>query len=126
MHAVGATGSPLPRARLPILNETQPCVQAAAFRAERNLSLAVLNICNRSIALTIEDPTAPQTGTGRTTATATATAYSLADPGGKAPLPPDPDAFPWAAPLRARRVNASASAFVAPALSFVMLEVTWP
>ena len=49
--------------------------------------------------------------------------YDLTDPGGKAPLPADPNQFPWAGPLRARHSQLKGAVYLAPALSFAIVEL---
>ena len=52
-----------------------------------------------------------------------ATVYDLNDPGGKAPLPAEPDVFPWAEPLHATRVQVSSGVYTAAGLSFAIIEL---
>ena len=121
MHPVNVSGGPAMQA--PILGSKQPCLQAAAFRgsaegaaaADADATVfAVLNICNTTIAATL----------GAASAGA-AVIYDLADPGGKAPLPAEPDSFPWPAPLTARRAGATAAGvYTAPPLSFAVVETS--
>ena len=135
MHPVAVDGGPeLP---FPILGAPhQPCLQAAAFSepaagdARGNaLTLAVLNICRNTTTTQV------QMGPGNANAEARASVYSLFDSGpagsdGWAPLPPDPDALPWASgPLKptSSRPKADASGQLAmdlPGLSFTVLETS--
>ena len=104
MHGVAVQGGPtLP---LQIMGGTQPCLQAAAFSsaADPAVSIAALNICNRSIEATVRTGAA---GGGHSAAAATF--YSLLDGGtngGWAPLPAANkiDTFPWmSGPLQPTR-----------------------
>ena len=137
MHPVNISGGQhaLPMMPTPILGELQPCLQAAAFTGTTTgvgegagggasgLVVAVLNICNRSIALTINGPGAhaplePAGGRG------TAIWYDLLDPGGKAPLPSEPESFPWSSgPLRGRQRELDGSVYTAPPMSFAIVEL---
>ena len=53
----------------------------------------------------------------------TAVVYDLLDKGGKAPLPTEPDKFPWpAGPLAAKQVRLAGGMYTAPPLSFAIVE----
>jgi hypothetical protein len=81
---------------------------------------AILNICDTTIAMTLPvgEQQLSSAGAG------TAIVYDLLDEGGKAPLPEEPDTFPWKAPLTAQHAQISSSGVytVAP-LSFAVVEV---
>ena len=49
--------------------------------------------------------------------------YDLLDRGGKAPLPLQPDVFPWPGPLQGRAGELSGGVFTAAALSFAIVEL---
>ena len=113
MHAVNATGGPMRH----FATDTdgplgdQPCVQAAAFRSSTATVFAVLNICKQAITMAI--------GMG----SGTAVVYDLLDKGGKAPLPTEPDKFPWpSGPLAAKQVRLAGGMYMAPPLSFAIVE----
>ena len=114
------------RATCRILGEHQPCLQAAAFRGAGGAAvLAVLNICNTTIPVTLE-MSAALSGASVDVAlngSGSATVYDLNDPGGKAPLPAEPDVFPWAEPLHATRVQVSSGVYTAAGLSFAIIEL---
>lgn len=128
MHPVNVSDEPALRAPFNILGESQPCLQAGAFSAAGDggagaMAVAVLNICNHSIEASVEAP--PVTGTsGGAFAKARVTSYDLADEGGKAGLPSDPDAFPWPAPLAARSTDAALDALTLAALSFSIVDIS--
>ena len=57
-------------------------------------------------------------------AAGTAVIYSLLDTGGKASLPANPRAFPWAGPLNSTHAQVtSKGVYTAPRLSFAVVEV---
>ena len=130
MHPVNISGNP--NMQIPIFGEPQPCLQAAAFRGAHTV-VAMLNICNTTIPVSLKNTTSPTSPTTSDAArsgpekasSATATEYSLFDVGGKAPLPADPTAFPWAAPLTATTVEIppGTTVYSARPLSFVILEL---
>ena len=112
MHPIEIVG-PAPLLQMNILGEQQPCLQAAAFRGNKpgEAVLAILNICNTTIPVTLE-------GGG------SATVYDLMDPGGKASLPAKPDDFPWPEPLHATTGKVPASGvYTAEPLSFAVVEL---
>ena len=110
--------------RLRILGQPQPCLQAAAFcGAGGQTVLAVLNICNTTIPVTL-DISGAEVARATTGGMHSATVYDLTDPGGKAPLPTTPDVFPWAEPLHATQVPVSAWVFTATPLSFAIVELS--
>ena len=129
MHSVNFTGNPT--AQVTMLDEPQPCLQAAAFRtlgsgsvgAEGATSLhtvlVVLNICNTTIPISIDSG-------GDQTMLAVeplnATIYHFEDRGGKAPLPKDPSVFPWPGPLSGT-VATGRDALTARPLSFAIVEM---
>jgi hypothetical protein len=118
MHPVNITDNPLsPTA---ILGAQQPCLQAAAFQSAtaKTTSYAILNICNTTIAVALDPQNAHAFRGG---VQARAIIYDLGDPGGKAPLPRNPDVFPWAAPLHATTIPVSSPMYTAPALSFAII-----
>lgn len=118
MHPVNVSNSPL--TAVEVLGERQPCVQAAAFTSATALdtvAVAVLNICNTSIAITIDATVLGEPYP----ALASAIVYDLRDPGGKAALPSNPEQFPWAGPLRAHSSTVSGSLYTAPPLSFAIV-----
>jgi hypothetical protein len=111
MHPVNVTGTPT--LKFPA-DPDQPCIQAAAFRtsASRSSVFAIMNICNMSVAMTLPSDAG------------TAVVYSLLDTGGKAPLPVNPQKFPWAGPLNATLTQVtSQGVYTAPRLSFAVVEV---
>ena len=125
MHAVNATGGPTrhfaaqgdhPATRATSARpgrpaRDQPCVQAAAFRSSAATVFAVLNICQQAIAMVV----GARGGT--------AVVYDLLDKGGKAPLPTEPDKFPWpSGPLAAKQVRLAGGMYTAPPLSFAIVE----
>ena len=103
--------------QLPILGEKQPCLQAAAFRAKAPASqavIAVLNICNTTIPVTLLDRASG----------GSAIVYDLMDPGGKSRLPSRPDVFPWPEPLHANTVAiATSGVYTALPLTFAIVEL---
>ena len=111
MHPVEIVGH-APLLQMDILGEQQPCLQAAAFRGKKSAEavLAILNICNTTIPVTLE-------GGG------SVTVYDLMDPGGKAGLPAKPDDFPWPEPLHATTGKVPASGvYTAEPLSFAIVD----
>ena len=106
----------------------QPCIQAAAFQgacmhaAGPNITVfAILNICDTTIAMTLPlgERRLSSAGPG-----GTAIVYDLLDEGGKAPLPAEPNIFPWKAPLTAQHAQVSSSGvYTAAPLSFAVVEV---
>ena len=105
----------------------QPCIQTAAFQNASMPSspddansavgtvFAVLNVCNTTIVMTV---------VGATKTGGTAVVYSLLDEGGKAPLPDDPDVFPWSAPLSAKSMPLNSTGiFTSEPLSFSIINV---
>ena len=112
MHPVDIVGH-APLLQMKILGEQQPCLQAAAFRGKQPAEavLAILNICNTTIPVTLE-------GGG------SATVYDLTDPGGKAGLPAKPDDFPWPEPLHATTEKVPTSGvYTTTPLSFAIVEL---
>ena len=130
MHAVNVTGTPMMKFDVgvnPQFYPDQPCIQAAAFKGASahaagvsTTVFAILNICDTTIAMTLPvgEQQLSSAGAG------TAIVYDLLDEGGKAPLPEEPDTFPWKAPLTAQHAQISSSGVytVAP-LSFAVVEV---
>ena len=103
MH--GASVKSSPTLGFQILGETQPCLQAAGFSGATSkhestmASIAVLNICNQSIAATVNMGVVVDSTTMQSIQTS-ATYYSLLDGGtngGWAPLPlaSEINNFPW-------------------------------
>ena len=115
MHAVNATGGPTRHFATDVHDPLgdQPCVQAAAFRSSAAAVFAVLNICQQAIAMAV--------GAGA----GTAVVYDLLDVGGKAPLPTEPDKFPWpSGPLVATQARLAGGVYTAPPLSFAIVETS--
>ena len=121
MHAVNTTGAPQLQEK--ILGETEPCLQAAAFGApEKANAVAVLNICNQSInAATVAATNFPQQVAS--SALAQIVSYDLTDHGGRAPLPKNPEDFPWPAPLTGKLTPLATPLVTIPPLSFSMVEM---
>ena len=121
MHAVNTTGAPQLQEK--ILGETQPCLQAAAFgAADKTNTVAILNICNQSIDAAIVAATNASQQVA-SFALARIVSYDLADHGGKAPLPENPEDVPWPAPLAGKRTSLTAPLVTLPPLSFSMVEM---
>ncbi len=144
MHPVKISSGPM-LATL-ILGDLQPCLQGAAFSSSGAINdsmqttIAVLNICNFSIAMTLhidsnmtykstwdQPSVAPHKGSTPASKVLDGGGkivwYDLLDRGGKAPLPRQPDVFPWPGPLQGHHGNTDGNVYTAAPLSFAIIEM---
>jgi hypothetical protein len=122
MHPVTISHNPLSPTL--ILGEQQPCLQGAAFQSasRETTAFVVLNICNTTIAVTLDDGTFQEGSRAMFDKPLDATIYNLHDPGGKAALPSEPDVFPWEEPLHAATASVTSSIYTSPPLTLAVIR----
>lgn len=126
MHAVRVDHVPL--TTISILGEQQPCLQAAAFSViDTATTIALLNICNRSISYRLSGMV--NTALSGKVSTTTYSLLDAGESGGWAPLPENADVFPWSSgplrpQIRRRRLNVNGTGLDAESLSFAIIELS--